>query len=61
MAIADKQRAVQTNRLSIRIIQTQMSFMSQADGMWLNLGGPVRPFPSLIEVKSNFDVIGPRR
>ena len=38
-----------------------MSFMSQADGMWLNLGGPVRPFPSLVEVKSNFDVIGPRR
>jgi hypothetical protein len=61
MAIADKQRAVQTNRLSIRIIQTQMSFMSQADGMWWNLNGPVRPFPSLIEVMSDFDVIGPRR
>ena len=38
-----------------------MSFMSQADGMWWNLGGPVRPFLSLIEVMSDFDVIGPRR
>ena len=38
-----------------------MSFMSQADGMWWNLNGPVRPFPSLIEVMSDFDVIGPRR
>jgi len=60
MAIADKQRAVQTNRLSIRIIQTQMSFMSQADGMWWNLGGPVGLLPSLIEVERDLDMIGPR-